>query len=50
MDEGDVKVGLDTTSLLQLAEEFGFVGGDGSECGFEGIEDVVLWEGNRHVF
>ena len=49
MNESNVEVGLNTTSLLQLSEEFGFVGGNGSECSFEGIEDVVLWEGDRHV-
>ena len=38
------------TIALTLAEEFGFVGRDGSECGFEGIEDVILWEVDRHVF
>jgi hypothetical protein len=45
-----MEVGLDTTSLLQLSEELGFVGRDGSERGFEGVENVVLWESDGDVF
>lgn len=34
MDESNVEFWLNATELLELAEEFGFVGGDRGECGF----------------
>lgn len=50
VNERDVELRLDAAGLVKLAEEFGFVGGDGGECAFEGIEDIVLWKGYGHVF